>query len=706
MRPRSSQRFALASAILFTATVLAAACSSAGGVAGGDPVSNSGGGGQSAGGENSGGSDSAGEGGSTAQAGNTSGNGGDGGSSVITTGGSAGVGGEDAGTLQDAKPDVEGDGGCLSDAPKGPGPLPRVCAAKTDNECDGKSDPNAAFPNGTFGNGFDDDCDGVVDEGCTCDPDHPVGTTRDCYLVPSSQADASGKPVGWCKDNAKGTTACVKKGGGELVQLTWDGFCKGAQFAFADDVCAPGDYDCDGKDSNSKNEECGCQDIEVTCPTEAIVTSPYPDPTNLEKKKPNPYDPNPNEPFVLDGYKWITKGDPAKDTSDWWWAVTGGDCDNILPHVTFAVYNGANTKQSQRIGAELNNLGSNQKQKGIVTAPAQNQHVIWPAFALSGDYIVSGAFKANGKDYFCTVKVKVRAPGLRAEMCWDMKDDSGIGFGLSSSDVDLHLARLQGVNQCGKPPNTAEGKHGWFNSCGAAPTSDDCYYGCDSGCRTGNTGFCAGQPTPAPGWGYAPSSKDSCHGWGSLREAQQTCDNPRLDRDNLGCNVTIADPNTPSFLDNPASNYCGPENINLDNPNPGDAFMVGAHFYGGQVNHPHINIYCNGERKLALGYDPTTTPQSLYPTLNQGFNPGQNATFFAGDMWNAARITWTGDANDPCKIEPISSKQPKASKDGSKNICVDTNAQDKSAPTADDLWLFASDGGYPKSSPAENLCWH
>lgn len=701
MRSESSGRVTLVVALVLSAAVLAGACASTGGAAPDD-----GPGGSNAGGESAGGS-GGGEAGEAGQAGSESGgSGGNSGSGVVIPGGSSGAGGEapDGGTLQDAKPDVEGDGGCLPEATKGPGPLPRQCAPATANECDGKSDLNAALPNGIYGNRFDDDCDGIVDEGCACDPEHPVGTTRECYLVPSSQADASGQPVGWCKENSRGTTACVKKGGGDLAQLTWDGFCKGAQFAFADDVCAPGDYDCDGKDSNSKSEECGCQDIEVTCPTEAIIVSPYPDPTNLAKKKPNPYDPKPNEPFVIDGHKWITKGDPAKDTSDWWWAVTGGDCDNILPHVTFSLFNGPNTQQNQRIGAEFNNLGSNKKQKGIVTAPAQNQHIIWPAFALSGDYVVSGAFKAGGKDHFCTVKVKVRAPGLRAEMCWDMKDDTGFGFGLSSSDVDLHLARLQGVETCGKLPGNVEGKHGWFNSCGSAPTSDDCYFACDSGCRTGNTGFCLGTPAPAPGWGYAPSPPEACHGWGSLREAQQSCDNPRLDRDNLGCNVTITDPNAPSFLDTPG--YCGPENINLDNPKPGDAFLVGAHFYGGQVNRPHINIYCNGERKLALGYDPTTTPQSLFPALTDAFNPGQNPAFVEGDMWNAARITWTGDEQDPCKIEPVPSKQPKPDKDGSKNICVDTNAQNKSAPTASDLWLFSSDGGYPKSGPPDNLCWH
>ena len=60
--------------------------------------------------------------------------------------------------------------------------------------------------NASGGNGFDDDCDGQVDEGCACSGN---GSTRACYLVPATQVDpASGLPVGWCAANAKGSLDC------------------------------------------------------------------------------------------------------------------------------------------------------------------------------------------------------------------------------------------------------------------------------------------------------------------------------------------------------------------------------------------------------------------------------------------------------------------------------------------------------------------
>ena len=615
---------------------------------------------------------------------------------------SGAIDGDTTGTgLTDAKPEVTGDA-CVPDAPKGAGPYPHKCAAATANECDGKSDINPTIPNGANGNGFDDDCDGQVDEGCVCDAAHPPGTTKDCYLVPASQVDPATKlPVGWCTANSKGTMACVQLGSGEFTGRVWDGYCKGAQPPFADDVCVPGDYDCDGLHSNSKSEDCSCAPpVVVTCPTDPIVVSPYPYPDDLTKKKPNPLDPKPTVPFIIDGFSWVGAGSTAS-TTNWKWTVTGGDCDNILPHPTFAIYNGANSTSATRLGTESSALGFGGKQHGLVTTASTPQHQIWPAFSLSGDYVVQGEFDLGGKHHVCTQKVQVRWPGVRAEMCWDTAG----GAPGTATDVDLHLARLQGAS--------CTGKHGWFDTCGTAPSSDDCYYTCQSGCRTGNKGFCAGGlitlPTPAPGWGYAVSTSDACHGWGSLREAGQSCDNPRLDRDNFACDPSVSD-----ILN---ANFCGPENINVDDPNKGDQFAVGAHYYRGGPTpifgtttdatvHPHVNVYCNGERKLSLGYDPTTATPTTFPRETKAFD--EVGTFVVGDFWEVARVTWSGDAASPCAIEPIKSAAFKADKDGSPNICVDTNAQNKAAAKKTDLWLFTPGGGYPTAptAPVTAMCWH
>src|SRR5439155_17430097 len=120
-------------------------------------------------------------------------------------------------------------------------PFPRKCAPATGNECDGTTDTFlanngviTALRNGSSGNGFDDDCDGNVDEGCSCPAN---GATKDCYLVPPTQADpATGKPVGWCTVNARGSVDCA---GGEISN--WSGTCRGATPPNVHDTCQPGD---------------------------------------------------------------------------------------------------------------------------------------------------------------------------------------------------------------------------------------------------------------------------------------------------------------------------------------------------------------------------------------------------------------------------------------------------------------------------------
>lgn len=187
----------------------------------------------------------------------------------------AGLGGDDPDggqAVNDAAPDVDEEG-CTQDEPPPVGPFGRECRPPTDNECDGQYEPSdPRWHNGEFGNGLDDDCDGIVDEGCTCGTDeYPVGTTKECWLVPPSQIDPStGKAVGWCENNSRGTVRCVHQGSGEFARTVWDGECRGAQLPFGDDVCAPGDFDCDGSEMNSKKDDCTCKDADVTCPSDPI----------------------------------------------------------------------------------------------------------------------------------------------------------------------------------------------------------------------------------------------------------------------------------------------------------------------------------------------------------------------------------------------------------------------------------------------------
>ena len=568
------------------------------------------------------------------------------------------------GLVNDASPET-GAAACSPDggAGRAPGPYARRCATPTNDECDGASNVNAAAPNGRFGNDYDDDCDGKVDEGCACDAAHTAGTTKQCSLASASQIDpSSGRPAGWCAKSSIGTMKCVATDN-EFSPNVWDGECRGAQPPFADDVCAPGDFDCDGVDANSRGRDCSCQ-VDVRCPSEPIVTAPFPDPSNLP---------------AIDGASWAGGAAAAAMATNWRWTVTGGDCDNILPHPTFAIYG---QPTARRGGPRLSSntpqtgLGMNGNQHGFVVGPsAAVGSTIYPAFSLSGDYLVTGEWDMPDGHHACTVKVQVRSPGIRVELCWDNPPQ----------DLDLHLARLQNPKAC---------THGWFATCSDGEDRDDCYFDQETGCR--------GFDTNPSSWGYARSPATVCHGWGATRDTP--CDNPRLDQDNISCDPAVADPLDMEGMF--GEGFCTPENINIDNPNDGNRFAVGVHFY--QTNdlmrlpppHPHVNIYCNGERRLAFGFEPTATPPTALPVLRE---PGVEQ---GGDMWEVATIQAkvAAGALTDCVVSPIHSKVPKANKDGSTALCVDTNPQNRPAPGFEDDWKFTPSGAYPTTP--DGFCWH
>ncbi len=572
-----------------------------------------------------------------------------GGGSSTTGGGLGGGGGggtiidPDAGLEEpDAGVNPNYDGGCGPPMPGNP-TIRRLCAPAAASECDGNTDSaltNGGVPssrlNGVTGNGFDDDCDGLVDEGCACPSN---GVTKDCYLVPASQvSDISGLPVGWCSNNAKGSLDCS---GGEFAM--WSGVCRGAQPPQLVDSCAAGDYNCDGLSGNNAAEGCMCGNA-VSCPTQSISTTPYPPPASIP---------------AINGNAWIGDVAARARATNWSWTVIGGDCDNVLPNPTYAIYTGTNSNTASRIGtrtgvsldatqmppryvAQTNAplIGLRANNVGNGTAGGQ----IFPAFGLSGDYIVQGEFTLDGKTYACTQKVEVRAPGVRAELCWNTVGNASTG----GNDIDLHFARLQG-NDCAT--------RGWARTCQNTNGSvQDCHYNPGSGCASGGD----------PKWGYADSPTTACLGWSSKR--MTNCANPRLDRDNVTCTRSETNPTSASF--------CGPENINIDNPNNNDTFVVGVNHYenkGGTSNaKPHVNLYCNGERVLSVGYNPATG-QTSFPLLNTG---GDDRT---GDFWTVATIkaNVTGGNLTSCDIVTIPSRTADPVRDGpatagtGNGICVD-----------------------------------
>lgn len=615
-----------------------------------------------------------------------------GGGTVSTGGGFGGAGGgdpfeEDAGQI-DAGVPVD-DGGCGPIMAGNP-PFPRECAPGTTNECGGAADTfltsrgvAAARLNGNQGNGYDDDCDGLVDEGCIC---LQGGTTKDCFLVPATQIDPNtSQPVGWCTTNAKGSVDCS---GTEIT--TWSGVCRGAQRPQVYDSCAPGDFDCDGLSGNNQIAGCNCP-TSVECPTTPLVLAPFPNPSTLPQ---------------IDGTQWIKDVAMRGMATDWTWTVLGGDCDNVLPWPTFALYTQANSGVAgARVGSRTPvRFDMAATPARYVAAPGQplisiqaargnapGAGVVHPAFGLSGDYLVQGEFTLRGTKYVCTQRVEVRAPGIRAELCWDTVGDQALG----GNDVDLHFARLQGT--CTTP-------QGWNDVCqtgGLSGPVQDCYYMGASGCRDGS-------PNP-PRWGYADSAATACLGWSSRRQpGRQGCTNPRLDADNVECDKTQQDPTNPAF--------CGPENINLDNPNNADTFVVGVNHYGnkgGTPNaKPHVNVYCNGRRVLSVGYNPATSQQ--WPLLR---TPGADDN---GDFWTAAtvRANVTNGQLTSCDVTPIPSRHADPTRDGpvampgaGNGSCVDSRMNQTPAPnqfsftTRRFIDNATTQGGAVGTRPATTASW-
>ncbi len=521
---------------------------------------------------------------------------------------------------------------CVPDA-GGPGPIKRFCLPPTDNECDGYHDLPTFPANGTGGNGFDDDCDGLVDEGCTCTA---AGTTKPCYLVPASQT-FGGVPVGWCAQNAKGTVDCVKPT--SEFDGVWSGQCRGAQPAFADDFCAPGDFDCDGKEQNSTATDCSCKGDPVQCPTDPLLTKPFPPTSAL--------------PLKVDATGWFLNSGDVGNATNWKWTLVGGDCDNILHHPTFGLYPTPDGSGSTA-GTQVNTLGASMKEHGIVATAPQVTNAVYPAFSLSGDYIVQGEFDLNGKHYSCQQKIQARAPGIRAELCWDTQSSS------SSVDLDLHMAQVTYGNQCANK--------GWSGEC----SNQDCYY---ANCKGGSS----------PKWFAANPDSSVCQGWGS--KTTGTCFNPRLDRDLISCNPSTTNPN--------GSDFCGPENINIDAPPNGSKYAVAVkHFSGSPPTRAHVNVYCNGERVLSTGYNPVTG-NDFPKLLTSGGNSG-------GDMWKVAMITANvnGSGALDCLVEPVPSSNPHPATDGSNAYCVDNASTDSSEATS----FLTSGGAAPLD--AEALCFH
>ena len=133
-------------------------------------------------------------------------------------------------------------------------------------------------------NGSDDNCNGTVDEGCTCTP----GAVQPCFRGPPGR-----RHVGSCVD---GMQTCQVAG-----QFGVWGACVGG--------IAPGAEACDSADNNCN----GCADDDPAC---CIVTLACPS---------SMPDGAPFQNYVIDGTQFF-----SGPVASWSWDVTGGPCDRLF----------------------------------------------------------------------------------------------------------------------------------------------------------------------------------------------------------------------------------------------------------------------------------------------------------------------------------------------------------------------------------------
>lgn len=136
------------------------------------------------------------------------------------------------------------------------------------------------------GNGSDDDCDGMADENCACEP----GRVQPCFVGPPGR-----RGVGVCRDGAQ---VC-------LATRTW-GACEGGITPRAD-VCNGADNLCDG---------CSAQtDCEIRCPS--------------------PGDPRTPDALPLRAYPLRGRDFYPGEARRWAWTVEGGPCDRLSRRPSF-----------------------------------------------------------------------------------------------------------------------------------------------------------------------------------------------------------------------------------------------------------------------------------------------------------------------------------------------------------------------------------
>ena len=235
-------------------------------------------------------------------------------------------------------------------------------------------------------NQVDDDCDGIVDEGCTC----TAGQTQPCFLGPKNFRDK-----GTCHDGVQTCKVTMRAGSTGV----W-GECVGG-ISPSLDVCDNADNNCNG----CKDDKLCCAPP-IDCSFDIGTAQPFVDKTI----------------YGTQIYDTSHKFNDA-DTATWEWSLTKGPCDIVLGKVNSFVKGGKATDT-------LSNLKDSDSGT-LVSGKGLSQFRV--KFKLSGNYKLHlKVTRENGEVYECEWVLKVVSDGLRIELCWDT---------YNKVDADLHVGK-------------------------------------------------------------------------------------------------------------------------------------------------------------------------------------------------------------------------------------------------------------------------